>query len=103
VDTPLSDLLCLKRLRADKAVGAVSAGLIVVHCDVLEHRLSPLFPGGESLTVYELYLERVEKTLGTGIVVTIALRAHTATQLVLYEPLRVSARTVFDCRGPSAQ
>jgi len=95
VDTQLSELLCLKRLRADKAVGTVSAGSIGVHCDVLEHRLSHLFPGVESLTVYNLYLERVEKTLGTGIVVTVALRAHAAKQLVLAEPLLVNAGTVL--------
>ena len=59
-------MVCLKRCRADEAVGAVSAGSIVVHFDVLEYRLSHLLPGGESLAVNGLYLERVEEALGAG-------------------------------------
>jgi hypothetical protein len=39
MDTSLSKLLCLKRFRAEVAVGAVSAGSIVVHFDVLVYRL----------------------------------------------------------------
>ncbi len=87
MDTQLSDLVCLKLCRADKAVGAVSAGSIVVHFDVLEYSLSHLLPGDESLTVNGLDLERVEKALGTGIIVTIALRTHAAEQLVLPDQL----------------
>ena len=71
MDTQLSDFQCLKRFWADKAVGAVSAGSIVIHFDVLEYCLSHLLPGGESLTMNGLYLERVEKSIGTGIVVRI--------------------------------
>jgi len=68
VDTQLSDFQCLKRFRANKAVGAVSAGSIVVHFDVLEYCLSHLLPGGESFTVNGLSLERVKEALGTGVV-----------------------------------
>jgi len=78
MDTQLSDFQCLKRFRADKAVGAVSADSIVVHFDVLEYCLSHLLPGAESLTVNGLNLERMEKAFGTGIVVTVAPRTHAA-------------------------
>jgi hypothetical protein len=50
-------LLCLKRFRADEAVGAVSAGSIVVHFDVLEYRFPHGLPGGEYFAVYGLHLE----------------------------------------------
>ena len=76
--TSLSDSLCLKHQRADVAVGAVSAGSIVIHLDVFEYRLSHCLPGGESLTVNGLDLERVKETLGAGIIVTIALGTHAA-------------------------
>ena len=95
MDTLLSDLLCLKCFRADKAVGAVSAVSIVVHFDVLEYGLSHFLPGGKSLTVYGLYLERVEKALGTGIVVAVARRTHAAEQLVLPDQMLVGTGTVL--------
>ena len=74
---------------ADGAVGAVLAGSIVVHFDVLEYGLPHLLSGGESLAVNGLNLERVEEALGTGIIVTIALRTLAAEQLVLPDQLLI--------------
>ena len=47
----------------------MSAGSIVIHFDVFEYRLSHFLPGGESLTVNGLDLERVKETLGAGITI----------------------------------
>lgn len=74
----LSDQFGLKRYRAEVAVGAVSAGSIVINFDVLENGLAHGLPCGESFTVDQFHLERVEETLGTGIVVAVALGAHAA-------------------------
>ncbi len=67
MDTLLSGLLCLKRFRADVAVGAVSAGPIVVCLNVFKHGVAHLLARGEALTVNRFHLQRVEKTLGTCI------------------------------------
>ena len=76
-------LFCLKRCRADIAVGAVSADSIVVHFNVFEYRLSHLFSGAESFAVDGLHLERVEEALGASIIIAIALRTHAADQAIL--------------------
>ena len=67
MDRWLSSLLCLKRFRADKAVGVMSAGSIVIHFDVLlEYGLPYFLAGSESFAVNGLQLERVEETLSAG-------------------------------------
>ena len=85
MDTQLSDFQCLKRFRADKAIGAVSAGSIVIHFDVFEYRLSHFLPGGESLTMNGLNLERVKKALDASVIVTTRFRVRTAQQAMLLD------------------
>lgn len=75
----------LHQLRADKAVGTVSAISIVIHFYVFEYRFSHFVPGGKSLTMNGLHLERVKEALGTGIVIAITLGAHAAQQAVLFD------------------
>jgi len=95
VDTSLSDVKCLKRLRADVAVGTVSTGSIVFHFNVFKYRLSDMLPGGESLTVNDLDLECVKEALGPGIIVTTAFGAHTAQQIMLADQPPVGGRAVL--------
>ena len=57
MDTHLSDLLCLERMRADVAVGALSASSIVIHFELLEYGLSHLASGGETFAVNGLDFE----------------------------------------------
>jgi len=68
VDTRLSDLVCLKRRRANEAVGAVSAGSVVIYFDEFEYWLPHFLSGGEPLTINGFNFERVDNALGTGIV-----------------------------------
>ena len=72
--------VCLKRFWADIAVGAVSAGTIVVHLDILEYRLPQERPGWGPLAENELHLQGVKEALGNGIIIAVALGAHAARQ-----------------------
>jgi hypothetical protein len=75
-------LMCLKRLWADIAIGAVSASSIVIYFDVLEYCLSHFLPGSKPFSVNSFHLERVEETFGTGIIKAISLGTHAAQQSV---------------------
>lgn len=94
-DTAPSDLLCLKRCRADIAVGAVSVGSIVVHLDVFEHAPARLRTRGEALAVDQLHLQGVEEALGAGVAVAVALGAHAAWQAVPIEQVLIDLRAVL--------
>ena len=61
----------------------MSAGSIVIHFNVFKYGLSHNLPGGESLTVNGLDLERMKEDLGAGIIVTTAFRTHAAQQILL--------------------
>jgi hypothetical protein len=63
----------------------VSAGSIVIHFDVFEYRLSHVLPGGESLTMNSLDLERVKEALGASIIVTTPFGTYTAQQAMLLD------------------
>lgn len=78
-------MLCLKRFWTDVSVSVVSAGSIVIQLDVFEYRMSHFLPGGKSLTVYGLDLERVKEALGAGIIVTTPFRAHAAQQTMFLD------------------
>ena len=52
------------------------ADSIVIEFDVFEHRFSHQLPGWKALAVNGFYLERVEETFCTGIIVAVALSAH---------------------------
>ena len=69
--------------RADVAVGALPCGSVVVHFNILEYGPTHVLTCGETLAVDHLHLESVEETLGAGIVIAIALAAHTGGQVVL--------------------
>lgn len=73
----------------------MAAASIVVNFDVLENSLAHLVPGGEALTVDRFHFQRVEETLGTGVVVAVALSAHAAHQLVLCQKALVEARAIL--------
>ena len=85
MDTLLSDIFYLKRFWADIAVGAVSAGSIVIHFYVFEYCLSHFFPCSKSFTMNGLDLEGMKKALGTGIIIAISLTTHTANQSMLVQ------------------
>ena len=65
-------LFVLKRHRAEVTIGAVSAGSIVIHFDVLEDSLSQHGPAGKSLTVDGFHLEGMEEAFCAGIVIAVA-------------------------------
>jgi len=61
----------------------VTALAVVGYLDVLKHSFTGLFPGPESSRVDHLVFDGTEKGFGTGIVVAVALSAHTAKHAVL--------------------
>ena len=62
----------MKRFWAKVAIGAVSAGSIVVHFNVLEFRLSHEFACLEALAMNEHHLQGVKEALDNGVIIAIA-------------------------------
>jgi len=89
VDTDLSDHSSLEGLRADHPNRTVSALLVVVDLDILEYLPTHGSSGVEALTMDSLDLEAVKEAFGTGIVVTVALGAHAASELMALDKLLI--------------
>ena len=58
-------------------------GSVVVQLNILENGPAHGFAGGVAFAVDHLHFQCVEKTLGAGVVVAVALTAHAANQIVL--------------------
>jgi hypothetical protein len=82
--------LRLKYRRAEVAVGTVSAGLVVVDLDILEHGLAR----GKALAVDAFNLQGLKEALGAGVVVAVALGTLAREQAVTIEQRMVRRRAV---------
>lgn len=85
MDIRLSEGLVFKLFRAESATGTVATPAVVIALDIIKHRRSHYFPGGKALAVDTFHLQRVEEAFHTGIVVTTAFCAHTATQIMTFQ------------------
>ena len=60
---------------------------VIEDLDVLEYLIFGLLSGLKSLQINKLRLERVEKTLGDGIVVAVSFTAHAGRNMVIVQKL----------------
>ena len=88
-------LKCLKRHGTDISSGTMAADTIVINFNILEYSLAHLFTGGKVLAVDGLNLQVVKETFCAGIIVTVALAAHAADNMVFFHKILIHVRTVL--------
>lgn len=82
MDTVSSTHPGLVGLRADVPQRAMSPLAVIVGFDVFKHGFTHLGAAHEALAMDAFDLQAVEEALRTRIVVAVAFRAHTASQLM---------------------
>lgn len=82
MDTALSEIMVFKLFRAETATGTVTTPAIVITLDIIKHRCPHYFPAAKAFPVDTFHLQRMKEAFHTGIVITVAFRTHTATQVV---------------------
>lgn len=82
MDTRLSDHSDFKRLWADHPYSTVPSLLVVVQFDVFKHLASHHISRFKALAVDRFHLEAVKEAFGTGVIITVAFRAHTALEFM---------------------
>ena len=82
MDTGLSEVLVFKLFRTEAATPTVPPPPIVITFDIIKHRCPHYFPAAKAFPVDIFHLQRMKEAFHTGIVITVAFRTHTATQVV---------------------
>ena len=77
--------MVFKLFRAETATGTVTTPAIVITLDIIKHRCPHYFLAAKAFPVDTFHLQRMKEAFHTGIVITVAFRTHTATQVVLLQ------------------
>ena len=68
----------------------MAAFYVVEHLDVIEHITTSIFPRDVDFSLDPFPFQKLEKTLGHGVIMTIASATHAGNQIVCTQKLRQS-------------
>ena len=68
----------------------MAAFCVVEHLDVIEHIATSILPCGVDFSLNPFPLQKLEKALGYGVVMTVTSTAHAGNQIVSLQKLRQS-------------